>query len=278
MTPVLGVASATSINKVAVTAPATSATLTLADGSTLATSGAFSTTLTATGATNVTLPTTGTLATLAGAESLTNKKLGSLTSDGFVKTSGGDGTLSVDTTTYTNAAVVPSTAPSAGQMLVGNAGGTAYAPVAMSGDATLASTGALTVANSAVTNAKLAASAKTGSIQFGKSNNGSALSTGTLDFAPQIPTGATLTAFSISVDTGTATVKFWKKATGTAIPTVADVINTSGVSISTGTHVRSTTMTDFTTTSVSANDIFRCDLTAVSGATWINVQLEYTRT
>jgi len=40
------------------------------------------------------------VATLAGAESLTNKKLGSLTTNGFVKTSGGDGTLSVDTTTY----------------------------------------------------------------------------------------------------------------------------------------------------------------------------------
>jgi hypothetical protein len=46
----------------------------------------------------------------------------------------------------TQAAVVPNTAPSAGQILVGNAGGTAYAPVAASGDATLASTGALTLA------------------------------------------------------------------------------------------------------------------------------------
>lgn len=62
-TPSLGVATATSVNKVTVTAPATGATLTLADGSTLATSGAYSTTLTATGATNVTLPTSGTLAT-----------------------------------------------------------------------------------------------------------------------------------------------------------------------------------------------------------------------
>jgi hypothetical protein len=46
----------------------------------------------------------------------------------------------------TKAAIVPNTAPSAGQILVGNAGGTAYAPVAASGDATLASTGALTLA------------------------------------------------------------------------------------------------------------------------------------
>lgn len=78
-TPTLGVASATSINKVAFTAPATSATLTLADGSTLATSGAYSITLTSTALTSVTLPTSGTLATLAGSETLTNKTLTSPT-------------------------------------------------------------------------------------------------------------------------------------------------------------------------------------------------------
>ena len=75
VTPVLDVATATSINKVAFTAPATSATLTIADGATLVTSGAYSLTLTATAATNVTLPTTGTLATLGGSETFTNKTL-----------------------------------------------------------------------------------------------------------------------------------------------------------------------------------------------------------
>jgi hypothetical protein len=79
VTPVLGVATATSINKVALTAPATAATLTIADGATLATSGAYSLTLTATAATNVTLPTTGTLATLGGSETFTNKTLTSPT-------------------------------------------------------------------------------------------------------------------------------------------------------------------------------------------------------
>jgi hypothetical protein len=63
VTPVLGVATATSINKVAFTAPATSATLALADGSTLTTVGAFGLTLTTTAATNVTFPTAGTLTT-----------------------------------------------------------------------------------------------------------------------------------------------------------------------------------------------------------------------
>lgn len=47
----------------------------------------------------------------------------------------------------TKAAVVPNTTPSSGQILVGNVGGTAYAPQAMSGDCTMASTGAITCAN-----------------------------------------------------------------------------------------------------------------------------------
>jgi len=75
VTPVLGVASATSINKVTITAPATGSTLTINDGATVVHAGAFSQTFTATAATSVTLPTTGTLATLAGTETLTNKTL-----------------------------------------------------------------------------------------------------------------------------------------------------------------------------------------------------------
>lgn len=60
------------INKVTVTAPATGATISLANGSTFATAGSNSLTLTTSGETNVTLPTTGTLQTLAGTESVTN--------------------------------------------------------------------------------------------------------------------------------------------------------------------------------------------------------------
>lgn len=57
-TPDLGVASATSVNKVALTAPATSATLALVDGTTVTGPAA-----------------TGTIATLAGTETLTNKTI-----------------------------------------------------------------------------------------------------------------------------------------------------------------------------------------------------------
>ncbi len=57
---------------------------------------------------NMIISTPGTAAnsvvTTTGAQSLLSKKLGSLTSNGFVKTSGGDGSLSVDTNTYVNTA------------------------------------------------------------------------------------------------------------------------------------------------------------------------------
>jgi len=52
------------INKVTITPPATSATLTIANTGSLITSGAYAITLTATNTTNVTLPTSGTLATV----------------------------------------------------------------------------------------------------------------------------------------------------------------------------------------------------------------------
>lgn len=84
-TPSLGVATATSINKISLTAPVTGATLSLANGSTLATAGAFSITLAAIGPTNLTLPTNGTLTTTAnnlGAfAATTSAQLASVTSD-----------------------------------------------------------------------------------------------------------------------------------------------------------------------------------------------------
>lgn len=110
ITPVLGVATATSINKVAFTAPATAATLTIADGATLATSGAYSLTLTATAATNVTFPTTGTLATLAGSEEFTNKTLTNPTVTNYVETLQAVGTVGASSTlALTNGTVLTAT-------------------------------------------------------------------------------------------------------------------------------------------------------------------------
>jgi len=89
-----------------------------------------------------------------------------------------------------------------------------------------------------------------------------------------VPFACTISAYNLLIDGGTITVKFWKIATGTAIPTSANSINTSGVSISSGTAIHSTTVTDFTTTSVAANDIMAMNVTAVSTAKFISATLE----
>jgi hypothetical protein len=121
-TPALGVATATSVNKVAITAPASAATLTLADGSTLATSGANSLTLTTSAATNVTLPTSGTLvaagaATGSGLTMNTSRLLGRTTaSSGAIEeiTAGTGLTLSGGTLTATGLTLGTATASTSG--------------------------------------------------------------------------------------------------------------------------------------------------------------------
>jgi hypothetical protein len=84
----------------------------------------------------------------------------------------------------------------------------------------------------------------------------------------------TISRYTIGIDTGTITVKFWKVAAGTAIPTSSDSINTSGVGVASGTVNSSTTLSDFTTTSVTARDIMAMNVTAVSGAHYVTATLE----
>jgi hypothetical protein len=120
VTPTLGVAAATTINKVAFTAPATGSTLTIADGKTFTSSNTL--TLAGTDGSTLNIGTGGTLGTAAytaasayevpltfstGLTRSTNTitvntsqniaTLSNLTTNGFVKTSGGAGTLGVQT-------------------------------------------------------------------------------------------------------------------------------------------------------------------------------------
>jgi hypothetical protein len=81
-----------------------------------------------------------------------------------------------------------------------------------------------------------------------------------------IPVACTISSWDIDVSPNdTATIKTYKVASGTTHPTSSNSISTSGVSISTGGHVHSTTLTDFTTTSAAAYDVFAFVLTSVGG-------------
>lgn len=110
--------------------------------------------------------------------------------------------------------------------------------------------------------------------------------------APQVFCCVTLSNASVSglkgwyitVDDGTgagtcsgctATVKWWCAATGTSTPTSANSINTAGVSISTGTNIRSTTLTDFTASSFTANEVCAVDLSAVANAATVTTAFQY---
>jgi len=102
---------------------------------------------------------------------------------------------------------------------------------------------------------------------------GSPLTAGAVGYLT-VPFACTLQAWNITADTGTATIKVWKVASGTAIPTASNSINTAGVGISSGTAVHSTTLSDFSTTSITKNDLLGIDLFAVSGATKVSFVLE----
>lgn len=98
VTPTLGVASATSINKVAITAPAAGATLTLADGKTLTVNNSI--TFAGTDATTMTLPTTdATLARTDAAQTFAGTQTFGGAIVGSVQALSGPGAINVTTVT-----------------------------------------------------------------------------------------------------------------------------------------------------------------------------------
>lgn len=108
---------------------------------------------------------------------------------------------------------------------------------------------------------------------FGDAATGSALTTSEVGYIT-VPYACTITGWHIMADSGTATVKVARINGGTALPTISNSINTSGVSLSTGTKIDSTTVTDFTSTAIAKNDTLGFFLTAVSGAKQITFQLD----
>lgn len=113
------------------------------------------------------------------------------------------------------------------------------------------------------------------SINAGFSGGGSVVASAAVTYFV-VPYACTLSAWNISVDTGTAQVDVWKIASGTAIPTSANKISgsTAPPAIASGTSLHSTTFTGWSTTTVTKNDIVAFSVAAVSAATLISVQLE----
>jgi hypothetical protein len=115
------------------------------------------------------------------------------------------GLSNVTNDAQTKAAIVPNTAPSAGQVLVGNAGGTAYAPVSASGDATLASTGALTLATVNANTGAFGSATVVPIPTFDAKGRATAVSTATITPAVGNITGlGTGVATALAVNTGSA--------------------------------------------------------------------------
>jgi hypothetical protein len=79
-----------------------------------------------------------------------------------------------------------------------------------------------------------------------------------------VPYACTITDWAIGSD-GNVTIQLWRVADGgTALPNDGNALNTNGFSLSTGTHIHSTTLTDLSSTSVFAFDTFGVNLSAVS--------------
>lgn len=223
-----------------------------------------------------------TWATPAGSGTVT-ATAGSLTSNAVVLGAGTTDTkvstgITTDGTAQLNLGV---NATTIGKVkLFGNTSGDAtIQPSAVAGTGTVitlpATTGTVitTGDSGTVTPTMMSNNAKTSQITAIFDGGGSAVTSGSTVYIP-CTFGASIIAYTIMVDTGTCTVKTWKVATGTAIPTVTDSISTSGVAISTGTAIRSTTLTDFTTTTITANDMLAFNISAISGATKIIFTLE----
>jgi hypothetical protein len=141
VTPVLGVATATSINKVAFTAPATSATLTIADGKTLTVNN--SVTFAGTDATTMTFPSTSaSIARTDAAQTFTGTQTFAGAVVGSVQALSGPGAVNITTLTTTFTSTGAGNALTLANGVAGQLKAVVYIAEAAGGD-----TGVLTPAN-----------------------------------------------------------------------------------------------------------------------------------
>jgi hypothetical protein len=146
-------------------------------------------------------------------------------------TPAGVGLGSVTNDAQTKASVMPNTAPSAGQIPVGNAGGTAYSPVAMSGDGTLTSTGAFTIAANAVTPAKASAALRTDTWSFNLGTDDTSADLTNTNIGPQgrifmVPVACTVSEITVAANAGTPSVIVRKNHAGTTTNLLSNTLPT----------------------------------------------------
>lgn len=238
VTPILGVAAATSINKVTVTAPATSATLTIADGKTLTMSNTL--TFTGTDASSVAFGAGGTVAYIANKLSV------------FAATTSAElaGVISDETG---SGALVFATSP------------TLVTPVL--GAATATSINGVTI------NANLGLA----SITFIIDGGGATITTG-IKGDLQIPFDCTINSVTMVADqSGSIVVDLWKDTYANFAPTVADTITAAAKpTITTATKSTDATLTGWTT-SVTAGDIIRYNVDSVTTIQRVTITLKVTK-
>ncbi len=115
------------------------------------------------------------------------------------------------------------------------------------------------------------------SVGFTVDGGGTAIATGKVKGFFTCPFAGAITAWNIMADTGTATVQVWKVATGTAVPTSGNIISTTPYQqLTTGTALHSTDLSKFSSTTVTANDIFAFNISTISGPTELSFNIEIT--
>lgn len=114
---------------------------------------------------------------------------------------------------------------------------------------------------------------------FGDCSGSSTLTSNVTAYIPRIPYACTIVGESITAlaagggAAGTVTFKALRAATGgTAV--ASSSINTSGISLTTGTLLQSSTVSDFTSTAISKADTLAIQLTAVGTAVCASVFVE----
>lgn len=154
-----------------------------------------------------------------------------------------------------------------------------YADTKLSGNQTITLSGGVTGSGATSITATVAANTRIASVGFTTDGAGSVLTTGLIGYVT-VPYAGTITAWSITADgtSPTCTIDVWRVGTGTALPAVGNTIMGTKPALSTANAIRSTTMTGWNPTAVTANDILGFNLDAVTVATKITFQLEITKT